>query len=283
VTDASLHRRQRCVKVYNPGMIRLWKLTGDDPLEIALFDQSSLDSITLLLQDGYYTTFRTYDSRTRVLGFKSHLTRLPELDVSFLRRNLIRLLEYFQSDEVRVRLILTKDKELYIAIEPLHPLPIEVYEAGIHTITMEIRRRNPRIKSTKFIGESSDERRFLARTGAFEALMIKNGRILEGMTSNFFYVLSGILCTSARDVLPGVTRRTVVRVARNMGIKVRYGQLKLEQLSVIREAFLTSSSRGVVPIIQIDSTAVADGISGPMTQRLIRAYDAYVKTHSEKI
>ena len=86
---------------------------------------TSLDAITRQLPEGYYSTFRTFDGCTRVLGFADHLRRLyepvpaPEVSVSALRRQLLTLLEHYRPGEARVRLIMTKQGQIYIAIEPL--------------------------------------------------------------------------------------------------------------------------------------------------------------------
>jgi len=148
--------------------------------------------------------------------------------------------------------------------------------------------------------------------------MMKNGKILEGMTSNFFYVIdpraerrtksadeAGLqegassplrsthevpmifrereICTAQRDILLGVTRRMVIRAARGRGVDVRYIPLKLDQLSAVDEAFLTSSSRGIVPVIQIDDVTIGQGSPGNLTRMLMSAYEEYVLSHAEEI
>lgn len=276
-------------------MIRIWKITQQLAEEIKFPDQSSLDAITRQLPEGYYSTFRTYDGRTRVIGLKAHLERLPGVDASSLRQRLIQLLEPYRppfgprtrrgetADEARVRIMETKQGQVFIAIETLKLLPREVYENGVRVETTEIRRNSPRIKSTAFIGESDEERKNIAKKGIFEALLVKNGRILEGMTSNFFYIREGVLYTARRDILLGVTRTTVIRVARGRGVKVRYSPLKLDQLPVVDEAFITSSSRGIVPVIQIDDVLVGQGRAGELTKQLSGAYVEYVIRKAERI
>ena len=287
-------------------MIRTWKLTNTQPDELHFDDESSLDAITRQLPDGYYSTFRTYDSCTRVIGLSTHLKRLPSVDASSLRRQLLLLLEPYRPDEARVRVMETKQGQVYVSIEPLKPLPREVYEKGVRVETTTIQRINPRIKSTTFITVSDQERRHIAQEGIFEALMVKNGKILEGMTSNFFYILRTerasttplrgsaqreILYTAQRDILLGVTRTMVIRAARGRGVEVIYRALKLDQLSAVQEAFITSSSRGIVPVIQIDHVRVGQGrrraerveAVGRITKELMRAYEEYVMKKAEKI
>jgi len=117
--------------------------------------------------------------------------------------------------------------------------------------------------------------------------------ILEGMTSNFFYILrpstalrsaqGEVLWTAQRDILLGVTRTMVIRAARGRGVEVKYQPLKLNQLADVKEAFITSSSRGIVPVIQIDEVKIGEGSPGKVTKMLMSTYDEYVLKHAEKI
>jgi branched-chain amino acid aminotransferase len=218
-----------------------------------------------------------------VIGLSAHLRRLPNADASALRRNLLQLLDPYRPGEARVRVMETKQRQFYISIEPLKLLPREVYEKGVRVETTDIHRDDPRAKSTAFIGASDDERKHLAQAGIFEALLVKNGKILEGMTSNFFYVQGQALYTAQRDILLGVTRTMVIRAARGRGVEVRYSPLKLNQLPAVAEAFITSSSRGVVPVIQIDDVQIGQRCPGKVTQLLMQAYAEYVLKHAEKI
>ena len=319
-------------------MIRTWKITKSKLDELRFDDNSSLDAVTRQLPDGYYSTFRTFDSCTRVIGLSAHLKRLPHADASFLRGCLTQLLQPFPADETRVRVMETKRGEFYISIEPLKLLPREVYEKGVRVETTTLHRDDPRTKSTAFISASDEERKHIASEGIFEALLVKNGRILEGMTSNFFYILRpernvlrlrssqlalltplrteeewqgvqskdassagltsispsahivptisrerGIICTAQRDILLGVTRTIVIRAARGRGLGVRFRSLRLDQLSAVKEAFITSSSRGIVPVIQIDDARVGQGRVGAWTKKLIAAYQAFVLKEAEWI
>jgi len=276
-------------------MISLFQI-GQQPGSLTLPDMSSMDAITRQLPNGYYSTFRTYDSCTRVIGLSAHLRRLPNVDASFLRRQLFQLLDPYRSAEARVRVMETRSGDIYIAIEPLKLLPSEVYEKGVRVETTSIQRNDPRTKSTAFISASDEERRHLAKEGIFEALLIKNGKILEGMTSNFFYILRpkrseaqtkgaqhDILFTAQRNILLGITRRMVIRAARSRGVEVRYQPLELSQLPAVKEAFITSSSRGIVPVIQINDVQIGQGSVGKLTRELMSAYAEAVLKNSETI
>ncbi|MBN2117575.1 MAG: aminotransferase class IV, partial [Anaerolineales bacterium] len=291
------------LQAYNQTMIRTWKLTKASAEETNFADMASLDAITRQLPEGYYSTFRTFDGCSRVLGFTAHLRRLyepvstPDVDASSLRRQLLTLLEPYRPEEARVRLIMTAQGSTYAAIEPLKRLPREVYEKGVRVEATEMHRESPRLKSTAFIGASDLERKHIAQKGIFEALLVKDGRILEGMTSNFFYVKyraersdeeaktkrKAVLNTARADILLGITRQTVIDIARGRGLEVRYVPLKRDQLAAVNEAFITSSSRGIVPVVQIDQVTIGQGMPGPVTQELAAAYEEYVLARAERI
>lgn len=267
---------------------RVWRTTADQLSELHLADQASLDAITRQLPDGFYSTFRTYGRGTRAIGLKSHLRRLfapvsnARINEARMCTSLRELLRAYPN-EARVRMIMSMDGQAFIAIESLKLLPRDTYEKGVKVETVEIARNSPRLKSTAFIGASDEERKRLAHEGIFEALLVKNGKILEGMTSNFFYLRDDVLCTAQRDVLLGVTRQMVINVARGRGLDVKYQPLKRDQLSALSEAFITSSSRGVVPVVQIDEVTIGEGTPGKVTRLLMPAYDEYVLKKAERI
>ena len=272
---------------------KVWQLSvANGTAQINFPDTFSLDAITRQLPQGFYSTFRTFDSGRRVLGFQAHLKRLyhpasllritPSVPVTVLRRNLADLLQNYP-ENARVRLIMTETGQIYIMLTALIPLPSEIYAKGVRTITTDIQRQTPRLKSTSFILASESTRTQIASSEVFEALLVRNHFIVEGMTSNFFYIKDGNLGTARRDILLGVTRRTVLRVARGGGFNIVYRPMKREQVPALTEAFLTSSSRGIVPIVQIDDVTVGEGIPGPITKKLMDGYTSYVMRHTEKI
>jgi branched-chain amino acid aminotransferase len=268
-------------------MVILWKLTGQGSEEVRLPDPSSLDAVTRELPEGLYSTFRTFRQRTHALDLKTHLDRLylpaaktglrPSADPARLRREMAARLDAYPADEARVRISLTHDGQVYLALEPLKLLPRAVYEQGVRVVQTQAHRENPTLKSTAFIAASQLERAQLAAQNVFEGLIVQRGQILECLTSNFFHVFEGKLCTAARGILHGVTRREVLRIARADGIEIAYKPLRIAQADRIDEAFLTSSSRGIVPIVDLDGRPVGGGQVGALTKRLMSLYAADVE------
>jgi branched-chain amino acid aminotransferase len=259
------------------------------------FDLPDFDSITMELPSGLYTTFRTYAELTKVIGLRAHLDRLylpakakgiaVVQNQALFRETLTDLLESLPSYEARVRLILDMSKdagEIYVLLQPLQALLSEVYQHGVRVGISRGSRDKPSLKQTAFIAESSSERKRLGGE-IFEILLTHNGRILEGMTSNFFYVRAGELYTAGRGVLSGVTRETVIRIARQAGIRVRHKALSLREIPGIDEAFITSSSRGVVPVAQIIDQPVGNGKVGEVTKQLMDLFERKISAIAESI
>lgn len=297
--------------------IKCYQLTsrGIIPLDISA---STLDEMTRALPQGFYTTFTTLAGGTRVLGLRSHLQRLyvpanelglrPGVDEGTLRQRITESVKENLPKESRVRLILTKEKgEVYVGVEPFAPLPESVYRKGVRVVTTEMARHDPRIKDTGFISESSTQRGLLGGE-IFEVLLTRNGKILEGMTSNFYIIKHVIasrqakqssvgggllprfpgrndirLITARQGILPGVTRSVVLKLARGEGMSIEYRAPRVAPREDFDEAFLTSSSRGVVPVVMMDDKTVGQGKVGEVTRRLSEAYEAYLKKHAERI
>ena len=275
--------------------ISLWRITPTANLKLDT-GASTVDEVTRELPEGYYSTFRTFAKGTRVLGLSAHLRRLydpvtaPDVDESTLRQYLHALLESYRPHEARVRVVMTRQGQAYLAMAPLVPLPPEIYVKGVRVETTKLQREHPRLKSTSFISRSELERKHIAQEGIFEALLVKDGKILEGMTSNFFYVVRKdarsvppYVGTARDDILLGVTRQTVIEIAKGRGLEVKYQPLQLDQLPRIDEAFITSSSRGIVPVVQIDNVTIGQGSPGLVTKQLIAAYEEYVMKKAEEI
>ncbi len=121
-------------------------------------------------------------------------------------------------------------------------------------------------------------RTLAARHQAYEALYVTGtGRVTEGTTSNLFVVRNGRLVTPPiRGILPGVTRAHVIELAEAAGIPVAHQTLTLRSLASIEEAFLTSSTAEVLPLVGIDDQAVGGGHVGPITRRVQRLYQSFV-------
>ncbi len=253
-------------------------------------EATSLDAATQILPPGFYTTFRTFARKSRVLGLRRHLRRLyaplagpAPLSRAALRAVLRAALQAYPAEEARVRLVMVPNDACYALLEPLIPPKPEVYRTGVAALTVDLRRPRPHEKRTDFLRVRAQLRERLQAAGAYEALLAPWGRIREGLTSNFFWIRAGQVGTAKWGVLPGVTRSIVIRLARTLALPLRYYALPVQDIPTLAEAFLTSSSRGIVPIVRIDGQVIGTGRPGPLTQHLRAHYEAYVQQAAESL
>ncbi len=123
------------------------------------------------------------------------------------------------------------------------------------------------------------------KRGFDEALLVdEEGIIAEGSGENIFLVQDGVVLTNdERDhVLMGITRDTIITLARELGYKVFVGQMRLEELEVADEAFFTGTAAEVTPISSVDRKPVGNGAPGPVTGELQRAFFAATAGKNEK-
>lgn len=174
---------------------------------------------------------------------------------------------------------LPEDKEtLCILVEEMIPLPRQVYEEGGKIITLEFSRDLPSSKTTSYIMPIRERERKV-REGAVEILYVQKGEVLEASTSNFFIVKDGKILTAKDGVLSGITRGLAIRLAQVEGVAVREGTITEEDLASCDEAFITASNKRILPIVQVDDRTIGDGSPGPVTRRLMAAYDAFTASY----
>lgn len=148
--------------------------------------------------------------------------------------------------------------------------------SGVRIITVDDNRWSRRdIKSVSLLPNMLAKQK-AAELDAFEALFIgADGIVTECASSNFWIIGDdGTLLTHplGHDILPGVTRRVVLQLALARGMKVAERPFDLQQAMAAREAFLTSATTFVMPVVAIDGRPVADGKPGPVSLSLRQAY-----------
>lgn len=103
-----------------------------------------------------------------------------------------------------------------------------------------------------------------------------NGHVAEGTVANLFLVRDGVLITpdSATDILEGITRDTVVKLAKSAGIPVQSRSIDRTELYIANEVFLSGSSALITPVLSIDRRVVGDGKRGSITEQISLLYKA---------
>jgi len=257
-----------------------------------------------LYGDGVYETLRSYAGKIFML--QHHLGRLrrsatsiglelpiPEKDWPAL---LHETMERNALADARLRVTISRGEgaigldpalcprpTVVIMAEPLVLPTIDMLERGVKVAIVSVRRNlatavSPQIKSLNFLNNILAKREAI-RSGVYDGLMLNaEGHVTEGTTSNVFFVRQGRLCTPGLEagILDGVTRDIVLLLAREEGIPAEAGLYSAEELRRAEECFLTSTTIEVLPVTQIDGTAIGRGRPGPMTTRLRQLFQSSV-------
>jgi branched-chain amino acid aminotransferase len=196
--------------------------------------------------------------------------------------------------ETRVRVMLTRgvgkldldpascdDCRLVVIAFPLGPPTPAMFDKGVAVAIVSVTRNSPRaidpaVKSGNYLNNVLALGEARRTSGAYEAILCADdGSVAEGASSNVFAVVRGDLWTPGSDVgiLDGITRAKAMELARGAGITVVERRIRPDELRGADEAFLTSATRGILPIATIDGGPVGSGVPGPITKRLMALYD----------
>ncbi len=165
-----------------------------------------------------------------------------------------------------------------IAKDQVDP-PQEAYERGVRVALVGIVRNhpgsvNPIIKSNNLLNNALAMQEAFRR-GAFEGVMRNyRGELAECTTANIFVVRDGVALTPPLDagLLAGLTREFLFEVGAERGIAVHEQVLRDADLFGADEAFLTSTTRELVPIVQVDDRMIGNGRPGPVTRALLDSF-----------
>jgi len=168
---------------------------------------------------------------------------------------------------------------VYVSVRPLPPKPTAFYEAGCTAITVsDTRWSRCDIKTVALLPNVLANQAAHA-AGAFEALFVRDGVVIEGSHSNLMAVIGGEVVTypSCNYILTGITRNRVLGLARSLGLPVREGPIYATSLFQVDELFLTGTTVAVMPVTRVDGRSIAGGEPGPVTRRLLAEYRAQVE------
>ncbi len=248
--------------------------------------------------EAVYENLRTYGGEP--LRLDGHLDRLrrsaafarievPADDPEIVRRIRETHAAMAGDGESSLRLILTAGPpdgapSLVILVRRLAALPEDLFERGVGVLLSDWVRAAPgglpaHVKTTNLLGVQLAVREAEAH-GAHEAVLRDSeGRLAEGATSNLFVISGGVVRTPAAEggLLPGITRDLALQALADLGIPFEEARLLGGALEAADEAFLTSSSREVLPVVwwvRPDGTRgdVGDGRPGPLSRRTLAGY-----------
>jgi branched-chain amino acid aminotransferase len=281
------------------------KFYGERDAKVSVLDHG------LLYGDGIFEGIRAYNSR--VFRLKEHIDRLfcsaksilltiplspadlTKAVVQTCRRNKIR--------DGYIRLVVTrgvgtlglnpnrcKNPTVIIIAGKIQLYPAELYQKGMEIVTVPTVRNlhsalNPAIKSLNYLNN------ILAKieanqAGCEEAVLLNaDGYVSECTGDNIFIVKEGHLMTPplSAGALYGITRRVVLDMAAESGLKTSEPNLTRYDLFNADECFLTGTGAEVVPVVKIDGRVIGSGKPGAVTANLMSKYHALTKTSGEPI
>ena len=148
--------------------------------------------------------------------------------------------------------------------------------SGVKVVSVEdIRWKRRDIKSIALLGQCMSKEE-VNNKGAFEGWMIEDGYVTEGTASSAYIVKDGTIITRplSHSILPGIRRKLLLALVSEHNIKVEERLFTLEEALQADEAFLTSATTMVLPVVEIDGQPIADGKPGALTQKLRALYIA---------
>ena len=156
---------------------------------------------------------------------------------------------------------------IYIMPQALVEHPEERYLDGVKIITDAYKREMPEVKTTNYM-HSIMKIPEMDKANAVEVLYHDNGLIRECSRCNFFLIKDGKLITPATEILKGITRKQILSIA-TVDYEIEERDVRIEELKDADEAFITSSTKMLFPVVEIDDILIGDGYPGEITEDLL--------------
>ncbi len=257
----------------------------------------SVDDRGFLFADGVYEVIRVYDGRPFLM--QQHMERLKY----GLRE--LRITAGFTDELVAVADRLIGDNDLrsgdstiymqitrgaaprahafppaetpptvYVIAKPFKNHPEKYWSDGVAAVTVpDTRWSRCDIKSIALLPNVLANQA-AKDAGAFEAVFVRDGALIEGSHSNLWGVIKGEAVTydACGYILSGITRNLVLERAGELGVTAREAPLRLDDLAGIEELFLTGTTTEIMPVVKLDDHVIGDGTPGPLTRKLMAAY-----------
>ena len=276
------------------------EFVDSDKAAISVFDHG------VLYGDGVFEGIRSYNRK--VFRLKEHLDRLYQSAAAISLKipvskevfsdNILETLKINELDDAYIRVVVTrgsgdlgldprkcKTPTIFIIVGKIALYPEDFYKKGLAIVVSKIKRNHPealdpKIKSLNYLNN------ILAKidaidAGSEEAIMLSlDGYVAECTGDNIFMVTGGKLITpeSGIGALEGITQKIVIEIAIETGIEVEYKKVKMDDLLLSEECFLTGTAAEIIPVVKIDGNNIGRGRPGKITQNLRGKFRALTGT-----
>ena len=260
--------------------------------KISIFDRG------FIFGEGAFSTIRTYNGK--MFRLTDHINRLfdsckklgfnPTYSKKEITEEIKKTFKKSKLREAKIRVIITKGiiedfenkkikNTLVIIVSDLPKKNNKNYENGVSAITVKSERSFPKSK-TMNMDEVNLAKLTAIKKRVFEAILINyEGFVTEATTSNLFIVKNKKLITPKTMMLEGITRKTIIELAKKEKIKVILKKISKKELLTADEAFFAGTTKEIVPIKKIDNKKIGKEKIGAITKQLLFAFKKYVENY----
>lgn len=261
----------------------------------------SLNDLGVLRGYGVFDVMKTVNGK--IFLFDEHFKRLNDsadyLGVNLpvkkneaeeIIKKLISKNKIIGEKQASIRIVLTGGRSLdamhfdskkptfYILVSEFKPLKQSLYKTGIKLGTVDHSRDAAEIKTTNYVEAVRAINKRQKKENFFEILYVSNGIVLEASTSNFFVFIGDKLIAPKDNILRGITRNMVIKLAKNE-FEVEERELKKEELNIATESFIAATNKDIVPVVQIDDQKIGSGKPGKNTKRLMELFEEFTNNY----
>lgn len=261
----------------------------------------SPDDLGLLRGYGVFDVMKTVNGK--IFLFDEHFKRLSDSakylgvelplkkeEIGEVIRKLILKNKISAGKQASIRIVLTggrsgdamhfnpKSPTFYIMVSEFKPLEANLFKKGIKLGIVDHSRDAAEIKTTNYVEAVRAVNKRQKKEKFFEILYVSNGIVLEASTSNFFVFIDNKLIVPKDNILKGITRNLVIKLAKNE-FEVEERELKIDELKLATEAFIAATNKDIVPVVQIDDMKIRDGKPSKNTKRLMEIFEEFVNNY----
>lgn len=245
---------------------------------------------------GVFEFLRTYKRKPFFLN--DHLERffysakLVNLKIPKTKKEIEKIvfkgIEKNPGSELNIKIILTGGETIdgitpigkhvfIVAFTPIVNYPKEFYQKGVKVITIKSNRFLPTVKSLNYT-QAVLAMMKAKKMGAEEVLYVdKKGKITEATRSNFFAVIDEKIVTPNTEILYGITRKIIFELTKKLKIPFFKRPLFISEIKNFDEAFITSTTKEIMPVVKIDNKKIGNGKVGGITKKLIKEFNTFKK------
>ncbi|MBO8153793.1 branched-chain-amino-acid transaminase [Thermovirga sp.] len=276
------------------------KFVPKEEAKVSVFDHA------FLYGDAVFEGIRAYNGR--VFRLEEHIDRLYDsakaiwLEIEMPKKEMMEVVaESCRQNNLKdayIRLVVSRgvgdlgldprkchgNSSIICIADKIALYPEEFYEKGLKAITAATRRNYgevlaPQVKSNNYLPNIMAKIEAIT-AGCLEAIcMSREGYVTEGTGDNIFIVKDGVLKTPhpAVGILKGVTRKAIMELAEQEGIPVEETFMNRFDVYTADEIFFTGTAAEVIPVVEVDSRKIGDGVPGPITRKLRSLFMDLVK------